>query len=128
MTTKRIVVAAQDDHGLAGEVSQHFGRCPYYVLADTEEGDLRGYEIQANPLFGNHQPGSAPNYIAQLGADVILAGGMGPRAVEMFNRFGIDVATGVAGRVVDVINSYLSGELRGTVPCAHDHPESCGKH
>jgi predicted Fe-Mo cluster-binding NifX family protein len=57
---------------------------------------------------------------------VIIAGGMGPRAIEMFHGFGIDVATGATGTVSTVLGAYLRGEHRGVVPCAHDHPESCG--
>ena len=128
MTKMRIVIAAEDDRGLDGAVSMHFGRCPYYVLAEVAGGRLREHEVKENPLFGNHQPGGAPRYISELGANVILAGGMGPRAVEMFDGFGIDVATGVSGRVGDALRAYLQGDLKGIVPCAHDHPESCGSH
>ena len=53
---------------------------------------------------------------------------MGPRAVQLFNSHGIEVATGAVGRVGSVLAAYLRGELRGIVPCQHDHPESCGGH
>jgi predicted Fe-Mo cluster-binding NifX family protein len=69
-----------------------------------------------------------PRFIQGLGVHAILAGGMGPRAIEMFSRFGIDVATGVAGTVRDAVGSYIRGEISGTVPCRHDHPDSCGGH
>jgi predicted Fe-Mo cluster-binding NifX family protein len=73
-----------------------------------------------------HQPGQVPRFIQGLGVDAILAGGMGPRAINMFSQFGIDVATGLTGRVRDVVGGYLRGEVSGTVPCGHDHPRSCG--
>ena len=53
---------------------------------------------------------------------------MGPRAIQMFNGFGIEVATGAVGQVGKVLDAFLSGELRGIVPCEHNHPESCGHH
>ena len=67
-----------------------------------------------------------PSFIHELGAKVIIAGGMGARAIDMFHSFGIDVATGVVGTVGEALGAYLRGETRGVVPCAHDHPESCG--
>jgi predicted Fe-Mo cluster-binding NifX family protein len=69
-----------------------------------------------------------PGFIHGLGADVILAGGMGPRAVDMFHAYGIEVATGAVGNVRKVLEAYLRGEVRGIVPCAHDHEDSCGGH
>jgi Mrp family chromosome partitioning ATPase/predicted Fe-Mo cluster-binding NifX family protein len=128
MRELRVVVAAEDDRGLDSTVSQHFGRCPYYLLAEISRGRVTSFEVQPNPLCEDHQPGGAPRYIRQLGADAILAGGMGPRAVQMFEQFGIDVATGASGPIGQVLGAYLGGKLTGTVPCAHDHPDSCGAH
>lgn len=128
METRRIAIAAEDDRGLDGEVSGHFGRCPFYVLVDVEEGQRGPVEVLPNPFFGVHQPGVLPGFLHEQGANVILAGGMGPRAVHMFHGFGIEVATGAIGNVGKVLDAYLRGEVRGIVPCHHDHPESCGQH
>ena len=83
-------------------------------------------EVVPNPYRGAHQPGAVPRFIRDMGADVIIAGGMGPRAIEMFHGFGIDVATGATGAVTTVLGAYLRGEHRGVAPCAHDHPSGCG--
>lgn len=129
MEHKVIAIAAADRHGLNGEVSAHFGRCPAYVLAHVEgDGRIVCSEVIDNPGFEHHRPGHAPQFIHALGAHVILAGGMGPRAVQMFHAAGIEVATGAVGRVEAVLQAYLRGEVRGIVPCAHDHPDSCGQH
>ena len=123
-----IAVAAEDDKGLIGEVSHHFGRCPYYVLAQTDGTKCVSATVTENPFYGNHQPGEMPKFIHDLGADVILAGGMGPRAVQMFVQYGIEVATGAVGQVERVLNAYLNGKISGIVPCNHDHPDSCDGH
>ena len=68
-----------------------------------------------------------PRFIRDLGTNVIIAGGMGPKAIEMFHGFGIDVATGATGAVTTVLGSYLRGEHRGVEPCAHDHRGNCGE-
>ena len=122
----KIAVACETDGGLEGEVSAHFGRCPYYTVVRAKDGKILDHEVVENPHYNEHQPGLMPRFIKGLGADVILSGGMGPRAVQMFESFGIDVATGAVGVAGKVLEAYLSGELTGTVPCTHDHPESCG--
>jgi hypothetical protein len=82
-----IAVAAEDERGLDGEVSAHFGRCPYYVLVETNGDTVTGSRIVSNPYFEVHRPGVVPRFIRDLGSHVIIAGGMGPRAIEMFHGF-----------------------------------------
>jgi len=124
--TRKIAVACEDDRGLDGQVSGHFGRCPAYTVVEIQGDRIAGARVEKNPHFGNHQPGTMPTFVRGLGADVVVAGGMGPRAIDMFHEFGIEVVTGAVGNVRRVVEAYLRGELRGIVPCAHDHPESCG--
>ncbi len=126
--SKLIAIAAEDSRGLEGEVSAHFGRCPAYVLVSVTDRDIGEARVVPNPYFAQHRPGVIPRFIHEQGADVILAGGMGPRAVDMFLGFGIEVATGAVGVVGKVLEAYLRGEVRGVQPCAHDHPDSCGGH
>lgn len=114
---KRIALACDDDLGLEGQMSAHFGRCPYYSLVDVEDGDIIKTEVVANPYYNQHQPGVVPNFINTKGVHVMIAGGMGPRAIEMFNQFGIDVATGAMGKVENVVKAYLKGEISGVYPC-----------
>ena len=129
MTQERLIaVASEDSSGLDGEVSAHFGRCPFYVLIHTKGDTVVRSQVAANPHFGEHRPGMMPRFIHGLGANVIIAGGMGPRAIDMFHGFGMDVATGAVGSVEEVLGAYLRGEHHGVAPCAHDHPDSCGGH
>jgi predicted Fe-Mo cluster-binding NifX family protein len=123
----RIAVASDDDRGLAAGVSAHFGRCPAYTLAEVQGDEIRSHRVVVNPHFEQHVPGAVPQFLSGLEADVVLAGGMGPRAVAMFTSLGIEVATGIRGSVADAIRAWLGG-ARGITPCRHDHPDSCGGH
>ena len=123
-----IAVATDDHRDLDGLVSPHFGRCAHYALVEVKEGQVIGYWVVSNPHNGHHKPGQLPRYIHSIGASVILAGGMGPMAVEMFHDLGIEVATGASGTIREAVEAYLEGRLQGIVPCNHDHPESCGEH
>ena len=115
---KRIAIAVEDDLGLEGEVSMHFGRCPHYTFVEVEEGEISTSRVVKNPYYEAHVPGAVPKFIHEEGADVMIAGGMGPRAIGMFEELGIEVVTGGVGGTRDVLRAYLSGELRGIQPCA----------
>lgn len=117
----RIAVASEDDLGMESNVSAHFGRCPYYTMVEAEGDKISlSYKVE-NPFYGAHgNPGQVPAFIRDQGANVIIAGGMGQRAVGFFNEFGIEVVTGTAGKVKSVIDGYLKGAIKGASPCNHD--------
>ena len=113
----RIALSADDDNGLDSVISPHFGRCPYYVFVDLEEREVKAVAAEANPFFGQHQPGAVPGFINGKGVHVMLTGGMGRRAVMFFEQFGIEAVTGASGTVRHALEQYLGGQLRGAEPC-----------
>ena len=119
---KKLALACEDNQGLDGQISQHFGRCPNYLIVDVEGNEVKKSEVVANPYFTNHIPGKVPQFIKEQGAQVMIAGGMGPKAIDMFTTFGIEVVTGAVGNAGNVLQAYLGGEISGVEPCKHDHP------
>ena len=95
----RIAVSADNKQGLDSVVSPHFGRCPHYVLVDVEDHSVTEVKEVDSPFYGHHQPGQVPGFIHSLGADVMLAGGMGGRAIMFFQQLGIEGVTGAYGTV-----------------------------
>ena len=89
----RIAVSADNNEGLNSIVSPHFGRCPHFVLVDVEGQEIREVQSVDNPYYGNHQPGQVPGFIASHGANVMLTGGMGGRAIMFFQQYGIEGVT-----------------------------------
>ncbi len=126
----KIAIAVLDANGLDAQTSPHFGRCPYFVLADIEDGNICALETVTNPHYPNHEPGEIPGFIHSLGAQVMLAGGMGGRAVAFFRQLGIEPATGAAGTVRESLERYLAGGLNGAAPCSesveHGHGHAHG--
>jgi predicted Fe-Mo cluster-binding NifX family protein len=114
----RVAVSADDSKGLDSVVSPHFGRCPYYVLVDLEGGEVTEVSAVENPYYGQHQPGQVPGFINSQGAQVMLAGGMGRRAISFFQEYGIQAATGASGTVRHALEQYLGGALQGAQPCS----------
>ncbi|HID87763.1 MAG TPA: dinitrogenase iron-molybdenum cofactor biosynthesis protein [Anaerolineae bacterium] len=113
----RIAISADDRKGLESVVSPHFGRCPYYILVDVEGQEVKAVQAVDNPYYGQHAPGVVPGFIQGQGADVMLTGGMGRRAISLFEQYGIEAVTGASGTVRHALESYLGGQLRGAQPC-----------
>ena len=85
--TTRIAVSVANDQGLAAPISPHFGRCPFFAVVEVEGQDIQSVEMVANPYYAKHEPGQVPGFVHSLGANVMLSGGMGGRAVDFFRRY-----------------------------------------
>lgn len=100
-----------------GQVAAHFGRCPEYTIAEINDGRVAGVQTIANP---GHEPGFLPAYLAELGVHAVIASGMGPRAVGLFQERGITVHLGVSGPVHPALEAFARGELQtGESTCEH---------
>jgi predicted Fe-Mo cluster-binding NifX family protein len=126
----RIAVSAGEDNGLDSAVSPHFGRCPYFVLVDFEEGEVKMTHAVPNPYYGQHQPGQVPGFIRSQQVDVMLTGGMGGRAIDFFRQYGIQAATGASGTVRHALEQYAGLRLQEAAPChesvEHSHGQVAG--
>ena len=100
-----------------GQVSGHFGRCERFLLVDIEDGQVQGREEMPCPA---HQPGALPRLMVDKGVDVVVCGGLGPRAQEMLADWGVQVLAGVSASVEEAIAGLTSGTLAvGQSTCDH---------
>ncbi len=107
----KIAFTADDANDLESVVSYHFGHCSYFVIVDITDGNvIKKVQSIENPYKEAHNPGELPQFIHTLGADVIVTGGMGPRAQEFFKQYGIKPLVGAYGKVKDVLKEILEGE------------------
>ncbi|MDD3267867.1 MAG: NifB/NifX family molybdenum-iron cluster-binding protein [Syntrophomonadaceae bacterium] len=112
-----LVAVAQENE----MVCQHFGHCECFALYDTDNHNLSQVN---NP---GHEPGFLPGFLGQMGVKLIIAGGMGGRAQDLFAGQGIEVIVGVNGSVKNALDRYLKGELKssGSVCSEHQHAGDC---
>ena len=113
----RIAISVETNDGLKSIVAHHFGRCPYFALVDLNETEVKNVQVIANPFYAGHQPGQVPGFIHEQKADVMLSGGMGGRAIQFFQGYGINTATGATGTVQTAVDAYLNNQLSGAAPC-----------
>ena len=107
-------------------VTEHFGHCENFMIFDTENNQIIKSETVANP---GHKPGFLPNFLADRGVNVIISGGMGGGAVEIFNERNVEVIVGASGDAKTAVENYLKGELKttGSVCHEHQHHDECGE-
>lgn len=122
----RIAVTADEDRGLESPVGQHLGRSAYITFVDVEQGEFFEVDVRPNPQCQGHQHGAVPAFVRDEGAQVMISGGMGRHANALFERYGIQRASGASGTVRQAIEDYLAGKLNQVVPCEggphhHEH-------
>ena len=105
----KICIPTMGDKGLDDQVGEHFGRVPTYTLIDTETNEVKVFNNSSEHMGGTGYP---PEIIAQTGAEVMLCGGLGRRAVAMFEELGIMVYVGANGSVKDAVQLWKSGKLQ----------------
>ena len=105
-----------------GKLSAHFGHCEEFVsfspkAASGDDGVEMVDALEAPP----HQPGLLPAWLNERGVNVVIAGGMGGRAQELFCQAGIEVVVGAMSTdPKEIAQSYLSGTLvTGQNVCDH---------
>lgn len=118
----KIAVAA-----MGTSVAGHFGHCENFIMFETADGKIVSQESIPNP---GHRPGFLPNFLADNGAEVIISGGMGGGAIDIFNQRGVEVIVGVEGEACTAVEAYLVGQLHstGSICHRHEHAGECGGH
>lgn len=92
-----------------GMLDGHFGHCKYFSLIDVNENQIISEEIVTPPP---HEPGVLPNWLAQKGVTDILAGGMGNRAIQIFNQNNVNVFVGAPVlNTRELVTGFLDGSI-----------------
>jgi len=107
-------------------VTEHFGHCENFNIYETDGNIIVESESVKNP---GHRPGFLPNFLNDIGINVIISGGMGGGAIEIFNDKGIEVITGARGEAKIAAEEYLKGNLKSTGSICHEHQhhDECGE-
>ncbi|HHU91425.1 MAG TPA: dinitrogenase iron-molybdenum cofactor [Clostridiaceae bacterium] len=118
---KRIAVASENEI-----VTEHFGHCKNFNIFDVENNQIVRIKSIANP---GHRPGFLPNYLNDMGVNVVISGGMGSGAIDIFNEKNIKVIVGARGDARKAAENFLNGTLKSTGSVCHEHKhhDKCGE-
>lgn len=99
------------------EVNPRFGRCPYFLIVEIENGKIVDSKSLENTATG-HQRGAGPTaveLIANQGVEAVITQNIGPRALEALKpRDELDLKIEVykgSGVIKEVVKDFIAGEL-----------------
>lgn len=112
---KRKIAIPVDENG---NLDSHFGHCKFFSLIDTEDKAIVAEKKVVPPP---HEPGLLPQWLSEKGATDILAGGMGQRAIQLFNNFGVNAFVGAPKlNAKELAKGFLNEQLTFTANyCDH---------
>ena len=105
----KVCVPTIGQNGLVEMVSPHFGRAPTFTVVDTDTNAVKVLQNTSEHMGGVGLP---PELMARAGVQVMLCSGLGPRAIQMFEEYGIEVYVGADGTVTDAIQAWRRGLLQ----------------
>lgn len=106
----RIAISAlQPD--LDGEMDPRFGRCPYFVIVDTETMETETFANQ-NAGASSGAGIRAAQAVVGKGVDAVVTGRVGPNAHEVLSAAGVAMYTGVSGKIRDALAMFKAGRLQ----------------
>ncbi len=101
-----------------GKLTAHFGHSQEFALVEVEDNQIKSKETLVPPP---HEPGVLPKWLHDLGTNVIIAGGMGARALDLFAQNNIKVIVGASALTPEeLVKQYLDNTLQtGGNVCDH---------
>ncbi len=103
-----------------GRVSSHFGHCEQFAIidVDTDDKKIKSQQLLIPPP---HEPGLLPEWLSELSVALVITGGMGQRAKQLFTQNNIDVIVGAPDNTPqELVLQYLAGQLQcGENVCDH---------
>ena len=103
-----------------GTLAMHFGHCQVFsVFEINKESKTIISATEEKPPA--HEPGVLPKWLSERGINIIIAGGMGMRAQQLFTQYGMEVIVGAPSlSPEEIIKCFLDGSLEtGDNACAH---------
>ncbi len=106
----RIAVTAVEPN-LDAEVDPRFGRCPYFVVVETDNLSFEAINNE-NQALGQGAGIQSARLLAERGVKYVLTGNCGPNAHQTLTAANIGVIVGCVGTVRSVVEQYTSGQLQ----------------
>ena len=103
-----------------GKLSLHFGHCEQFAIIDVDS-DTKSIENQELASPPAHEPGALPRWLSGMGVNVIIAGGIGQRAQQLFAQNNIEVVIGASSQSPEeLVTAFLKNTLEtGDNICDH---------
>ena len=108
----KICVTSQGND-LEAQVDPRFGRCQYFIFVDTDSGETEILENSNKDGMGGVGVQSG-QIMAEKQVKAVLTGNVGPNAFQTLQAAGVEIITGVSGKIKEVVEKYKKGEFKST--------------
>jgi len=106
---------------LDAEVEPRFGRCQYFIIVDPQSMEFEALD-NSNAMAAGGAGISTGQMIASKGVEAVLTGNCGPNAYQTLSAAGVQVITGVSGKLKDAIEAFKAGRFQSSAqPNVGDH-------
>lgn len=103
-----IGIPSMGNRGLNETVGEHFGRVPFYTIINTESDEIRVIPNSSEHMGGSGYPAEL---LSNEGVEAMICGGIGRRAISIFDDKGIRVYAGARGTIAETVEAFRSGKL-----------------
>ncbi len=107
------IAVSSTGKNLNSQVNEIFGRCPYFLIVEIDDKKIKGFQTVEN--ISRNQAGSVGISVAQMivekGANVVITGNVGPRALDVLKQFKVDIFNG-RGSVEENLKKFIEGKLK----------------
>ena len=107
------ICVTSEGNTLESKVDPRFGRCKYFIIAETDDLSFKAME-NANMAAAGGAGIQSGQRIAGEKVKAVITGNVGPNAFQTLKAAGIDMITGVSGTVKEAVEKYKKGELKPT--------------
>lgn len=120
----KIIIPCETDQKLDAPRSGHFGHAPWLTVVELdEEGNVVLVEAVKNAEHGEGGCGNVIAHVVGLGADAIIAAGMGMPPLMRFTHSGMDVyldrSVLMAGEVLALFQAGVLPRMSVDDACRH---------
>ena len=91
-------------------VDERFGRCPYFIIVDTDEMDFQSMKNEHTKLSHGVGP-QVVQTLSDMNVEVVITGNVGPNAHRTLDTANIEVYK-ASGKVSDAVKKLKDGELK----------------
>jgi predicted Fe-Mo cluster-binding NifX family protein len=107
------IAISSTDKNIEGAVSDFFGRCPYFIIAEINDGKIEKAEAIKNESTDQNSGAgiSAAQLMAEKNVNAVITGNVGPRALDVLEQFKIKVYSG-SGAVKKILQDFIDGKLK----------------
>lgn len=93
-----------------GVLDSHFGHCKFFAIVEVENNTIIAEEALIPPP---HEPGVLPKWLVQKGVTDVLAGGMGNKAIQIFNYNNVNVFVGAPKTTArELVQGFLNQSIQ----------------